>query len=58
MGKSMYSYGKQVKEKARQQKQLAKTAKRVASRQQKETPTTDAPAADGERAEPAPEKKI
>ncbi|MBW6485849.1 MAG: hypothetical protein K0B01_06830 [Syntrophobacterales bacterium] len=57
MGKSMYSYGKQVKEKARQQKQLEKTAKRIAAKQQKENLQTGAPAADAETAEPAPEEK-
>jgi len=57
MGKSMYSYGKQVKEKARQQKQLEKTAKRIAAKQQKENLQTGAPDADAETAEPAPEEK-
>lgn len=35
MGKSMYNFGKLGKEKARQQKQIDKTAKRNMARQQK-----------------------
>jgi hypothetical protein len=35
MGKSMFNYGKQGKEKARQQKQMDKTAKRILAKQQK-----------------------
>ncbi len=35
MGKSMYNFGKQGKEKARQQKQMDKAAKRIAVKQQK-----------------------
>ncbi len=46
MGKSMYNYGKQVKEKARQQKQQEKTAKRLAAKQHKENIKTGAPDAD------------
>jgi hypothetical protein len=35
MGKSMYNFGKQGKEKARQQKQMDKAAKRILTKQQK-----------------------
>jgi hypothetical protein len=35
MGKSMYKFGKQTKEKARQQKQIDKASKRLAAKQQK-----------------------
>jgi hypothetical protein len=35
MGKSMYNFGKQGKEKARQQKQMDKAAKRLMAKQQK-----------------------
>jgi hypothetical protein len=47
MGKSMYNFGKQGKEKARQQKQMDKAAKRMMAKQQKAnvkigTPNTNA----------------
>jgi len=35
MGRSMYNFGKQSKEKARQQKQIEKASKRIMARQQK-----------------------
>ncbi len=35
MGSSMYNFGKQAKEKARQQKQMDKTAKRMMAKQRK-----------------------
>ncbi len=35
MGKSMYNFGKQSKEKARQQKQLDKAARRIMVKKQK-----------------------
>ena len=35
MGKSMFNFGKQGKEKARQQKQMDKAAKRLVAKQQK-----------------------
>ena len=35
MGKSMYNFGKNAKEKARQIKQIEKTAKRLAAKKQK-----------------------
>ena len=37
MGKSMYNFGKQGKEKARQQKQMDKAANRIMAKQQKDT---------------------
>jgi hypothetical protein len=40
MGKSMYNFGKQGKEKARQQKQMDKAAKRIMAKQQKANVTT------------------
>ncbi len=43
MGKSMYDYGQQGKEKARQFKQMDKVAKRNAARQQKAPPATAPP---------------
>jgi hypothetical protein len=36
MGKSMFNFGKQGKEKARQQKQMDKAAKRILAKQQKD----------------------
>jgi hypothetical protein len=35
MGRSMYNFGKQSKEKARQQKQIEKASKRILAKQQK-----------------------
>jgi hypothetical protein len=35
MGKSMYNFGKNTKEKARQQKQMEKASKRLAAKQAK-----------------------
>jgi len=35
MGKSMYDFGKQAKEKARQQRQMDKAAKRILAKQNK-----------------------
>jgi hypothetical protein len=43
MGKSMYNFGKQGKEKARQQKQMDKAAKRIAVKQQKANLKSGAP---------------
>jgi hypothetical protein len=43
MGKSMYNFGKQGKEKARQQKQLDKAAKRITAKQQKANPKKGTP---------------
>jgi hypothetical protein len=43
MGKSMYNFGKQGKEKARQQKQMDKAAKRIIAKQQKANIKTGTP---------------
>jgi len=52
MGRSMYNFGKQTKEKARQQKQMDKASKRLLAKQQKANIKTGAPNADSEIAEP------
>jgi hypothetical protein len=58
MGKSMFNFGKQGKEKARQQKQMDKAAKRILAKQQKAILKTGNPDAAAEMAEPAPAEKI
>jgi len=52
MGKSMYNYGNQVKEKARQQKQIDKASKRIMAKQQKANIGTHTPNAGPDIAEP------
>ena len=52
MGKPMYNFGKQGKEKARQQKQMDKAAKRMLAKQKKANLKTGAPDADPDTAEP------
>ena len=52
MGKSMYNFGKQGKEKARQQKQMDKAAKRIMTRQQKDNLKSATPNADSDIVEP------
>jgi hypothetical protein len=52
MGKSMYDFGKQVKEKARQQKQMDKASKRIMAKQQKVNIEANTPNADSDIAEP------
>ena len=52
MGKSMYNFGKQGKEKARQQKQMDKAAKRIMAKQQKANLKTGTPNTDSDIAEP------
>jgi hypothetical protein len=52
MGKSMYNFGKQGKEKARQQKQMDKAAKRIMAKQQKANLKTGIPNADSDMVEP------
>jgi hypothetical protein len=52
MGKSMYNFGKQGKEKARQQKQMDKAAKRIMAKQQKANLKTGTPNADSAITEP------
>ncbi|MFH1080664.1 MAG: hypothetical protein V1766_10475 [Pseudomonadota bacterium] len=58
MGKSMYNFGKQGKEKARQQKQMDKAAKRIMAKQQKAHLKTGTPNADSDMSEPEPMEKI
>jgi hypothetical protein len=58
MGKSMYNFGKQGKEKARQQKQMDKAAKRIMAKQQKANLITATPDADSDIAEPGLVEKI
>jgi len=58
MGRSMYDYGKQTKERARQQKQLDKAAKRLLAKQQKAHLKAGAPKADSETAAPEPAEEI
>jgi hypothetical protein len=53
MGKSMYNFGKQGKEKARQQKQMDKAARRRTAKQQKANLHAGTPNADTDIAEPA-----
>jgi hypothetical protein len=52
MGKSMYNFGKQTKEKARQQKQIEKASKRLMAKQQKDNIKTNTPNAASDIAEP------
>jgi len=52
MGKSMFNFGKQGKEKARQQKQMDKAAKRIMAKQQKASRTAGVPDTDPAIAEP------
>ena len=58
MGKSMYNFGKQGKEKARQQKQMDKAAKRILAKQQKANLKTGTPNAVSDMAEPGLVEKI
>jgi len=58
MGRSMYNFGKQAKEKARQQKQMDKTAKRMMVKQQKADIKTHSPNAGSDVAEPQPAEEI
>ncbi|MEI7637312.1 MAG: hypothetical protein WCJ37_08400 [Syntrophus sp. (in: bacteria)] len=52
MGKSMFNFGNQVKEKARQQKQIDKAAKRIMAKQQKANMKTHSPNVVSDIAEP------
>ena len=58
MGRSMYNFGKQTKEKARQQKQLDKASKRLLAKQQKAGIKTDGPDTDIQGAEAGPVGEI
>jgi hypothetical protein len=51
MGKSMHGLGTQVKERARQQKQIDKASKRILTRQKKAYIKTNPPNADADIAE-------
>jgi hypothetical protein len=57
MGKSMFNFGKQSKEKARQQKQMDKAAKRNMAKQQKADLKTGILNADSSMAESGPVEK-
>jgi len=52
MGKSMFNFGNQVKEKARQQKQIDKASKRIMAKQQKANMKTHTPNVGSDIAEP------
>ena len=52
MGKSLFNFGKQGKEKARQQKQMDKAAKRIMAKQQKANLKKGTPNTDSAIAEP------
>jgi hypothetical protein len=58
MGKSMYDFGKQGKEKARQQKQIDKASKRRIAKQQKANIKTNTPNAGSDMAEPGLTEEI
>ena len=49
----MYNFGKQVKEKARQQKQIDKASKRIMAKQQKAIIKKSTPNADSDIVEPS-----
>lgn len=55
MGKSMYNFGKNTKEKARQLKQMEKASKRLAAKQNKANITSTAPGKDADATESTPE---
>ena len=57
MGKPMYNFGKNAKEKARQLKQTEKTQKRLAARKQK-ADMANISDKESEMAEPKPEQDI
>jgi len=52
MGKSMYDFGNQAKEKARQQKQIDKASRRIMAKQQKVNIKTGFPNRDSDIVEP------
>jgi hypothetical protein len=57
MGKSMFNFGKNAKEKARQLKQTMKTEKRLAAKKQK-ADRTNIPDMESEITEPQPDQAI
>jgi len=54
MAKSMYNFGKHAREKARQQKQMDKAAKRMMAKQKKAEIKTDTTDTGSDIAEPKP----
>jgi hypothetical protein len=58
MGKSMYNSAGQGKEKARQQKQMEKAAKRFLAKQRKTNLKTGTPNADSDMVEPGTMERI
>jgi len=58
MGKSMYDFGKQLKEKARQQKQMDKASKRIMAKQQKDNIKTHTSDEGSDIPEPEPMEEI
>jgi predicted RNA-binding protein len=58
MGKSMYDFGKQGKEKARQQRQIDKASKRIMAKQQKANVRTLTPNVGSYIAEPGLAEEI
>ena len=52
MGKSKFNFGTQIKERARQQKQIDKASKRMLARQQKKAYTTSPLNAESDITEP------
>ncbi len=58
MGKSMYDFGKQGKEKARQRKQIDKASKRIMAKQQKANIKMRTPNAGADIAEPGLAEEI
>jgi hypothetical protein len=53
MGKSMYNFGNQIKENARQQKQMDKASKRLMAKQNKANIKSNTPNEDSNIAEPS-----
>ncbi len=58
MGRSMFNFAKQTKERARQQKQMEKASKRLLAKQQKANLKAGVPDADAEMAEKEPVEEI
>ncbi len=58
MGKSMYNFGKNAKEKARQQKQMEKASKRLAAKQNKLNVKAGTPSKTSETYESNPAEDI
>ena len=58
MGRSMFDYGNQAKEKARQQKQIEKASKRILAKQRKAGAEARTPNTVSDKAEPVPVEEI